>query len=198
MKFDGEFELEGVPPEKAWVVLSDPIAVRNALKGCRYIAPMDDDFNWDSYEPDEAVETLPDADPETVASRAFREGHEYAALMQVGVGSVKPKFETTVTITERNEETFEMIAEGSGSASGSGFSMTSGMQIRPTADGVGSKIEWWTEADISGRIAQLGGRVINPVADKIVNNFFSAIESQMSEVEETDPGVTDKIRGMFG
>ncbi len=196
MEFDGEFELEGVSPDKAWVVLSDPIAVRNALKGCQYITPMDDDFEWDSYEPEEDVETLPEADPEAVAARAFKQGQTYAALMQIGVGSVKPKFETTVRIEERDEEEFRMIASGSGSASSSGFSMESGMHIHPLDDG--SRIEWWTEADISGRIAQLGGRVINPVANKIVNNFFSAIESQMTDVEETDSGVTDKIRGMFG
>ena len=198
MEFDGEFELADVPPEKAWVVLSDPIAVRNALKGCNYITPMDDDFEWDSYEPEEDVETLPEADPDSVAGRAFRAGQKYAALMQVGVGSVKPKFETEVTIDDRDDETFEMTASGSGSASSSGFSMNSGMRIHPSEDGEGSRIEWWTEADISGRIAQLGGRVINPVANKIVNNFFTEIESQMSDVEETDSGVTDKIRGMFG
>jgi len=198
MEFDGAFELEGVSPDKAWVVLSDPIAVRNALKGCRYITPMDDDFEWDSYEPEDDVETLPEADPEIVAERAFRAGQKYAALMQVGVGSVKPKFETTVTIEDRDDETYEMTATGSGSASGSSFSMESGMRIHELEDGDGSRIEWWTEADISGRIAQLGGRVINPIADKIVNDFFTSIESEMTDVEETDSGVTDKIRGMFG
>ncbi|MFB6068780.1 MAG: CoxG family protein [Halobacterium sp.] len=195
MEFSGEFELEGVPPERAWVVLSDPIAVRNALKGCRYITPMDDDFDWDTYEPEEDVQTLPEADLDDVVDRAFREGQTYAALMQVGVGSVKPKFETTVTIDERDEDSFRMVATGSGSASSSSFSMESGMQIHETDDG--SRIEWWTEADISGRVAQLGGRVINPVANKIVNNFFSAVESQMTDAEDADESVTDRIRGMF-
>lgn len=198
MEFEGEFQLEDVPPQKAWVVLSDPIAVRDALKGCNYITPMNDDFGWDSYEPEEDIETLPDADADDVAGRAFRANQKYAALMQVGVGSVKPKFETEVTIEDRDDDEFIMTASGSGSASSSGFSMNSGMHIHPAKDGEGSEIEWWTEADISGRIAQLGGRVINPVANKIVNNFFTAIESEMTDVEETDSGVTDKIRGMFG
>ncbi|MFC6872129.1 CoxG family protein [Halobellus marinus] len=197
MEFDGEFELDGVPPEKAWIVLSDPMAVRDSLKGCRYITPMDDDFNFDEYEPEEDVEMLPDADPETVADRAFVEGQKYAALMQVGVGSVKPRFETTVTIEDRDDENFEMIASGGGDASGSSFSMESGMRIHPTEDGESSEIEWWTEADVSGRIAQLGSRVINPVANKIVNNFFSSIEKQMTDVDETSSGVTDRIRGML-
>ena len=198
MEFDGEFELEDVPPEQAWIVLSDPIAVRNSLSGCRYITPKDDAFSFDDYEPDEDAETLPEADPEAVVERAFREGQEYAALMQVGVGSVKPRFETTVTIEERDEEDFEMIASGGGDASGSSFSMESGMEIHELEDGDGSRIEWWAEADISGRIAQLGSRVIDPVATKIVNNFFGSIEQQMTDVdEETDSSVTDRIRNML-
>ncbi|MDQ2053520.1 SRPBCC domain-containing protein [Halobellus sp. H-GB7] len=198
MEFDGEFELDGVPPEKAWIVLSDPMAVRDSLKGCQYITPMDDDFNFDEYEAEEDVEMLPEADPEVVADRAFVAGQKYAALMQVGVGSVKPRFETTVTIDERDDEEFEMIASGGGDASGSSFSMNSGMKIHELDGGEGSRIEWWTEADISGRIAQLGSRVINPVANKIVNNFFGSIEQQMTDVdEETDTGVTDRLRNML-
>ncbi len=197
MEFSGEFELEDVPAEKAWVVLSDPIAVRNSLKGCRYITPKNEDFSFDTYEPEEDVETLPEADPDVVAARAFKEGTEYAALMQVGVGSVKPKFETTVTIDERDDEQFIMTASGSGNASSSTFTMDSGMQIYPSEDGEGSRIEWWTEADVSGRIAQLGARVMNPVANKIVGNFFSSIETQMTDVEDTDSSVTDRIRGLL-
>lgn len=198
MRFDGEFELESVPPEKAWIVLSDPIAVRNALKGCKYITPKDEAFGFDDYEPDADAETLPEANPDVVAARAFEEGKEYAALMQVGVGSVKPRFETTVTIEERDPEALRMTATGGGSASGSSFSMESGMQIHPHDDGVGSHIEWWTGADVSGRIAQLGSRVIDPVANKIIGNFFGNIEQQMTQVDaETDSGLTDRLRGLL-
>lgn len=198
MKFEGESELDGVPPEQAWIVLSDPVAIRKALKGCQYITPMDDDFNFDEYEPPADQETLPEADPEVVAERAFVEGQRYAALMQIGVGSVKPRFETTVTIQKRDDENFEMTATGEGDASGSSFSMDAGMRIHELGDGEGSRIEWWTEADIAGRIAQLGSRVINPVANKIVNNFFGNVEQQMTDVEEeTSSSVTDRLRNML-
>jgi carbon monoxide dehydrogenase subunit G len=196
MEFSGSFELDGVAPDDAWVMLSDPIAVRNALKGCRYITPMDDDFSFDDYEPPEGLETLPEADPEVVAERVFREGQTYAALLQVGVGSVKPRFETQITIEERDDETHRMVATGSGTASGSTFEMESWMQIDETE--TGSLIEWGSEADISGRIAQLGGRVITPVADKIVNKFFSNIEQQMTDVKESgDDGVTSRLRNLL-
>jgi hypothetical protein len=196
MEFSGEFELDGVSPEDAWVVLSDPIAVRDALKGCRYITPMDDaDFSFDDYEPDEDVATLPDADPDVVADRAFKQGVTYAALMQVGVGSVKPRFETTVTIDERAYP--RMVATGSGSASSSSFEMESWMEIEGTDDG--SLVKWGTQADVSGRVAQLGGRVLQPVADKIVNNFFTNIQQKMTDVEASEKGrsVTSRLRNML-
>jgi hypothetical protein len=196
MEFSGEFELDGVSPEDAWIVLSDPIAVRDALKGCRYITRIDDDeFNFDDYEPDEDVETLPDADPDAVAARAFEAGGVYAALMQVGVGSVKPRFETRVTIEERDFP--RMVATGGGDASGSSFEMESWMDIEETDDG--SIVRWGTEADVSGRIAQLGGRVMNPVADKIVSNFFGNIQQQMTGFEESEKsaGIRDRLSGLI-
>lgn len=192
MEFSGQFELEGVSPEDAWIVLSDPIAVRDALKGCRYITRIeDDDFDFDDYEPEEDIETLPDADPEVVAERAFVEGGVYAALMQVGVGSVKPRFETRVTITER--EFPRMVAAGGGDASNSSFEMESWMDIEETD--TGSVVKWGTRADISGRIAQLGGRVMNPVADKIVNSFFKSIQTQMVGFEASEK--SSRIRDRF-
>jgi carbon monoxide dehydrogenase subunit G len=195
MEFTGEFELDGVSPEDAWIVLSDPEAVRESLKGCRYITPMDEEFDFGSYEPPEDVETLPDADPEVVSERAFRAGVDYAALMQVGVGSVKPRFETRVSIDER--EFPRMIATGGGDASGSSFEMESGMHIHETEDG--SSVEWWTNADVSGRVAQLGGRVLRPVANRIVSGFFSNIETKMRDVDEEGDrsGVTDRLRNLL-
>jgi hypothetical protein len=196
MEFSGEFELDGVSPEDAWIVLSDPIAVRDALKGCRYITRIeDDDFNFDEYEPEEDIQTLPDADPDLVAERAFVEGGVYAALMQVGVGSVKPRFETRVTIRER--EFPRMVATGGGDASNSSFEMESWMDIEETD--TGSVVKWGTEADVSGRIAQLGGRVMNPVADKIVGNFFKNIQKQMTGFEESEKssGIRDRLSGIF-
>lgn len=197
MEFNGDFELEGVPPADAWVMMSDPIAVRNALKGCRYITRMDDpEFSFEDYEPADDLETLPEADPAVVADRVFEAGVTYAALMQVGVGSVKPRFETQITIEERDEDEYHMIASGTGNASSSNFEMESWMTIEETDSG--SRIEWGSEADVSGRIAQLGSRVIDPVANKIVNSFFKEIEQQMTDVEASDEGgVTQRLRNML-
>jgi hypothetical protein len=61
--------------------------------------------------------------------------------------------------------------------------MESWMDIEETDDG--SVVEWGTEVDVTGRIAQLGGRVMNPVADRIVSNFFTNVQRQMAGFDDT-------------
>ena len=200
MEFEGTFELEDVTTEEVWLALSDPVMVKNALPGCQFLLEVDsEDPDWDELrERAEAAgedpPTLPDADVEDVAERAFEEGHSYAALMEISVGAVSPSFETVVTITEREFPT--MNAEGAGTASNSSFEMDSGMTLSETDDGV--QVEWWTEADVFGRVAQMGQRVINPVANRVVNRFFGKIEDQLNEVgDEESSGLGDRIRDML-
>ncbi|RQG89028.1 carbon monoxide dehydrogenase [Natrarchaeobius halalkaliphilus] len=187
MRFDGTFELGDVSTEAVWLVLSDPVMIEQALPGCEFLLEVDDDANFDELrERAEATEekppTLPEATPEAVGERAFEEGETYAALMELGVGGVKPSFETTVTIAER--EFPRMATTGNGSAANSSFEMSAWMELEEIDDGVA--VEWEAEADVFGKIAQLGGRVINPVANRIVNQFFEDVASRLDEVEEPD------------
>lgn len=200
MEFDGTFELEDATTEEVWLALSDPIMVKNALPGCKFLLEVEDENpDWDELrERAEAAgedpPTLPEADVEDVAERAFEEGKSYAALMEIGVGSVNPSFETVVTITDR--EFPVMNATGEGSASNSSFEMESGMTLEEMGDDVA--VEWWTEADVFGRVAQMGQRVINPVANRVVNRFFSKVEDQLTEVgDEEGSGFRDRIRDML-
>ncbi|MEF8778787.1 MAG: SRPBCC domain-containing protein, partial [Natronomonas sp.] len=63
-----------------------------------------------------------------------------------------------------------------------------------TDDGV--DVEWWAETDVFGRIAQMGQRVINPVANRVINQFFGKVEAQLTDVSQTS-GLRDRIKGMF-
>jgi carbon monoxide dehydrogenase subunit G len=195
MQFDGTFGLEDVTTEEVWLALSDPVMIKKALPGCQFLVEVDDpdDVDFDVLEEREADRedppTLPEADPEDVAERGLVEGGHYAALVQVGVGSVKPRFETVVTIDRR--EFPEMDASGEGSASDSSFEMDSGMTLVETDDGV--DVEWWTEADVFGRVAQMGQRVINPVANRVVGRFFKQVQKELSDVGDESSGLRDRI-----
>lgn len=199
MEFNGTFELEDVTVEEVWLALSDPVMIKQALPGCQFLEKVEgDDVDFDALRERSAGREdppiLPEADPEDVAARAFEEGDRYAALVELGVGSVKPSFETIVTISRR--EFPEMDADGEGSASNSSFEMTSGMVLEDANGGV--QVEWWAEADVFGRVAQMGQRMINPVANRVVNRFFDSIADRLRAVgDEDSSGLRDRIRNLI-
>jgi carbon monoxide dehydrogenase subunit G len=196
MEFNGTFEIEGIDPEEVWLALSDPVTIETALPGCQFLLRVEeDDPDFDALREriatmDEERAPFDETDSETVAERSFEEGDRYAALMELKVGPVNPSFETVVTLTER--EFPRMLATGEGSSSNSFFDLESWLELSETEDG--TKIEWGAESDISGRIAQMGQRAINPVANKVINQFFNDIESQLTGLDEEDKSRFARIR----
>jgi len=182
MEFNGTFELEETTRKEVWLALSDPALIRESLPGCQFLVPVEDpDVDFDALRERQADDEPPEvtADPDVIEERAFVESGHYAALMQLSVGSVSPTFETVVTIDERAFP--EMIASGEGSSGNSSFEMRSWMELTESGDGVA--VEWGAEADVFGRIAQMGQRVINPVANRVVKRFFSSVSSQLEEMQ---------------
>ncbi|MFC4247395.1 CoxG family protein [Natribaculum luteum] len=211
MEFSGTFELEETTVDEVWLALSDPALIEESLPGCQFLVEVDDtDVDFDELR-DEAAdrEIEPTADPDVIAGRAFEEGGHYAALMQISVGPVNPTFETVVTIDHRDYP--EMSAVGEGSSSNSSFEMASGMSLSETEDSVA--VEWETEADVFGKVAQMGQRVVNPVANRVVKRFFSSVQEQLherqladaetsasadEEATESGRGLVDRVLGRSG
>jgi carbon monoxide dehydrogenase subunit G len=180
MEFSGTSTIDGATADNTWLILSDPVAIAEVVPGCKFIAPAEDVADASSYTPP-SLATFPDATAEEIEARAFVPGHDYVAVLQVGVGSIKPTFETTITIDEREYPV--MRASGKGQGGDSAFSMESRMEMSETPTGV--EIEWYADVDISGRLAQMGGTVLNPVADRLVNKFFDQMEDRMRRIEGT-------------
>ena len=210
MEFSGTFELEDATVEEVWLALSDPVLVEESLPGCQFLVEVDGtDPDFDALREETADRDAElTGDPEVIAERAFEEGDHYAALMQISVGPVNPTFETVVTIDERDYP--EMSAVGEGSSSNSSFEMSSEMTLSEATDGVA--VAWETEADVFGKVAQMGQRVVNPVANRVVKRFFSSVqdkldEQQMADVDAdaaddsadgSDRGLVDKVLGRSG
>ena len=203
MEFSGTFELESATAEDVWLALSDPVLIEQSLPGCQFLVRVDDpevDFDElrEQYD-DRDVELS--GDPAVIAERAFEEGGHYAALIQISVGPVNPSFETVVTIDHR--EFPAMTASGEGSSSNSSFEMASSMSLTETDTGVA--VEWETSADVFGKVAQMGQRVINPVANRVIKRFFGTVEDKLHEtklaegaIDDADPddnGLVNKLLG---
>lgn len=200
MEFNGTFELDDTTTEEVWLALSDPALVAAALPGCEFLVEVEDgDVDFDALREEHADRDRElTADPDVIEGRAFEEGATYAALVRISVGPVNPTFETVVTVDHR--EFPAMSASGEGSSGDSSFEMASSMALSETESGVA--VDWETEADVFGRVAQMGQRVVNPVANRVVKRFFSSVQRELRDLEMAggdggadDRGLTDRLLG---
>lgn len=186
MEFNGTFELEDTTVDEVWLAMSDPVLIEQSLPGCQFLVEVDDtEVDFDKLrEETEDRDVAISGDPDVIADRAFKEGHHYAALMEISVGPVSPSFETVVTI--ETHERPQVTASGEGTSANSSFEMQSGMTLSESDNGV--IVDWETEADVFGKIAQIGQRMINPVANRIIKRFFTSVQEDINELTLVEAG----------
>ena len=103
----------------------------------------------------------------------------FKMVVRVGVGPVRSEFDLTCTWVERNEPSRARI-NASGQAPGSAVSMDATMDLAPDGDGA-TVMDWAAEARISGKLAGLGSRLINPVADRMTKQVFECIRAKLEQ-----------------
>ncbi|PTX61315.1 hypothetical protein C8P63_107110 [Melghirimyces profundicolus] len=122
----------------------------------------------------------------------------FRALVRVGVGPVRGKFnlQTELTVTEP-EKSGELSIRGGGM--GSRVDMKTKLTLSDTENG-GTKLDWRCDAVISGPIASIGGRLIDNEAKKITEKMFANLRESLSSVSKQaaaasadteEPGSTD-------
>jgi carbon monoxide dehydrogenase subunit G len=99
---------------------------------------------------------------------------EYAATMKIGIAMIKGTFTGKVKITDKVEpESYTMHIEGSGpqgQVNGVG-------KLQFVDDGTSTTVKYSGEANVTGTIARVGARMIQPAARTIAGQFFKSIES---------------------
>jgi carbon monoxide dehydrogenase subunit G len=97
--------------------------------------------------------------------------NEYKVAMTAAVGPVKAKFAGKMAISDIVAPTSYAIAfEGSGGAAG--FAKGSAT-VKLEADGAGTKMTYTAKANVGGKLAQIGSRLIDGVAKKQADDFFA-------------------------
>ena len=87
------------------------------------------------------------------------------------IGPVKARFSGKVNLTDLNPpESYTISGEGTGGAAG--FAK-GGAEVRLTEDGAETVLDYTAKAQVGGKIAQLGARLINGVAKKMADEFFA-------------------------
>jgi len=122
---------------------------------------------------------------------------EYALVMAIAVGPVKAKFKGKLYLSNIvAPESYSLTFEGSGAAVGFGKGLA---DVSLRDQGEGTLLAYGVEAQVGGKIAQVGARLINSVAAKMADEFFTAFEQclvgpadaadiQTGEATERDDG----------
>ncbi len=101
---------------------------------------------------------------------------EYAATMKIGIAMIRGTFSGKVKITDKVEpESYTMQIEGSGPQ---GQVNGTGKLEFVEAGENQTVVRYHGNANVSGTIARVGARMIQPAAKSIVGQFFKTIESK--------------------
>jgi carbon monoxide dehydrogenase subunit G len=96
--------------------------------------------------------------------------NEMTAKVTLKIGPVKASFSGKVTLSDLDPPNgYTITGEGSGGAAG--FAK-GGAKVTLEADGEATMLHYTVNAQIGGKLAQLGGRLIDATSKKLAGDFF--------------------------
>ena len=105
--------------------------------------------------------------------------NEMTAAVVVKVGPVKANFSGKVTLSDiQPPNSYRISGEGSGGVAG--FAK-GGALVKLTPEGPDStRLDYTVDAQIGGKLAQLGGRLIDATAKKLAGEFFEKFAAELA------------------
>lgn len=95
---------------------------------------------------------------------------EYAATVVLKIGPIKAKFNGEVALSDKiHPQSFKISGEGKGGVAG--FAKGSADVTLAENDG-GTTLSYVVHADVGGKIAMLGSRLISSTTKKLADQFF--------------------------
>ena len=105
----------------------------------------------------------------------------YQGRFRIKVGPVSAAYRGRIEISSRDDASREVILRGSGSDTGGGTATATISSRVLEHEGV-SEVHMTTDLDVTGRLAQFGGRssLSQSVADRIVGQFAERLRQELS------------------
>jgi carbon monoxide dehydrogenase subunit G len=105
-------------------------------------------------------------------------GDEYQVLMVARVGPVSAKFKGKLTLSDiKPPVSYSLSFEGQGGAAG--FAKGSA-QVRLAPEGEGTRLSYAVKANVGGKLAQIGSRLVDAAAKKVADDFFKSFNQRFS------------------
>lgn len=117
---------------------------------------------------------------------------EMIASVTTKVGPVKAKFKGSVTLSDINPpQSYKISGEGKGGAAG--FAK-GGADVSLAEDGADTILNYTAKAQVGGKLAQLGSRLIDSTAKKMADEFFGNFSNKLSEKSDAKPPEESDIK----
>jgi len=115
--------------------------------------------------------------------------NEFRVAVAAALGPVKARFQGKITIEDIVEPaSYTIRFEGQGGAAG--FAKGAA-HVTLGEEGTGTLLGYTVDAQVGGRLAQVGNRLIDSAALKLADDFFAAFEKQVGgAAAETGPAPT--------
>src|SRR5512145_1176247 len=113
---------------------------------------------------------------------------DMTARVKLQIGPVSATFNGKVRLSELDPPNGYRIA-GEGSGGAAGYAKGSAL-VRLVEDGSGTLLRYEAKADVGGKLAQLGGRLIDATARKLAGEFFrnfTAVVGPAAPLESAPP-----------
>lgn len=118
--------------------------------------------------------------------------HAYAVSMRAAVGPVKAHFKGRMFLTDIDApHSYTVTFEGQGGAAG--FAKGSA-RVTLEADGESStKLSYTAHAQVGGKLAQIGSRLVDGAARKIAGEFFKRFTAHMTDATQANEAVDETV-----
>ena len=115
---------------------------------------------------------------------------EYAVLMTARIGPVAAKFKGKLTLSDlKPPQSYRIAFEGQGGVAGFGKGGAQ-VQLAPEADG--TRLSYQVKANVGGKLAQIGSRLVDAAARKLANDFFTAFNEKVASLHGAAHGAHEE------
>ena len=106
--------------------------------------------------------------------------NQYQVLMVARVGPVSAKFKGKLTLSDiQPPNSYSISFEGQGGAAG--FAK-GGAQVRLSPQGESTRLAYDVKANVGGKLAQIGSRLVDAAAKKVAGDFFRNFNQKVGEL----------------
>jgi carbon monoxide dehydrogenase subunit G len=116
---------------------------------------------------------------------------EFAAIVALKIGPVSATFKGSVNLEDIDAPNgYRIVGQGNGGVVG--FAK-GGATVRLADNGGGTLLSYIAKAEVGGKLASLGGRLIQSTSKKLADQFFSAFANEMQQSLVRQPDRLSRI-----